>query len=173
MQLLHVLCIPEICALVLAFQDGVPQDMLPLKKLKVLHVRRAVSRWKDVIAPRLDEAATLLRPWLAIYGTARLPLLFHYIPRMESTVVYFSVYVHDRLLLDFLTTQYPHLVLNFSVVYLAARLGSLEILQYLHAAGLDFDLRRHTYPLERLSMSSNNLDVIRFCKDMLNGRVQA
>ncbi|KAF0700861.1 Aste57867_8613 [Aphanomyces stellatus] len=115
-----------------AFQDGVPQDMAPFVKQTTISAHDAY--YEDRLLAWATALHTVLAPWYATYGHARLPYLVECLPHMRDLVLLDAIYTNDVTLLRHLHDQLD-LVRGSSsrLLNVAAKRGHLEIVAYLHA----------------------------------------
>ncbi|KAF0700600.1 Aste57867_8867 [Aphanomyces stellatus] len=152
----------ELTQLICAFQDGIYQDMIPLGRIQ--HIGNPCNEHKAITI--LQNAITLVEPWLASFGLSRIPLLLACLPHMGAILACYSVYANDIQVRAFLMAHNQDLLLNNIVLRVAIKMGALETLQFLHAAG--FDHGGFSIPfLMGLSAESGRVDVVRYCRDTL------
>ncbi|KAF0692234.1 Aste57867_16666 [Aphanomyces stellatus] len=152
MTLLHT---PELVCLICAYQKGIFKDMLPLQCLPHTHYEILDN---DTVET-LRQATVVLEPWLAAYGTARLPQLCACLPHMQDTVSLYCVYAHDMIVLDYLASEYPTLLVHSDVLLFAAKHGSLATLQYLATHGFSFSEDDIFYVL-RFAYEFGHFDIV-------------
>ncbi|KAF0697555.1 Aste57867_11766 [Aphanomyces stellatus] len=161
---MDVLQSPELVGLILPFQEGIYEDMVPFCRLTLPTLPDPDKLNDPDVDPDFAALHAVLSPWIARFGTSRLDKLFacqrhmHHIVLLHS--IYYCVVDHVFYLYDndlFFATYYPHIDLaaingqarllpfldhigcrgTMKAIDGAAQNGHLEVIQWLVANRLD------------------------------------
>ncbi|KAF0719648.1 Aste57867_887 [Aphanomyces stellatus] len=133
----------NLLCLIVSFQPGAPQDIQYLISEfppDEGHPLFAYHRYD--YGMRVNDIAPILAPWLATYGTSRLPLLIDSMPHATPIVVTFAAN-HGRLdVLKLMYKSHGLQVLNtqWTLFALAAAKGDLASISFLHSVGHTSDI---------------------------------
>ncbi|KAF0686036.1 Aste57867_22130 [Aphanomyces stellatus] len=95
-----VLASGEFFSLIVRFQDGVPQDMLPFLSLRSLSESHMTSKF-------IRPIGAVWRPWLDQHGFSRLPLLLKHLKFVEHRLLVYGAYTGHMALLRFMANHLP------------------------------------------------------------------
>ncbi|KAF0690360.1 Aste57867_18247 [Aphanomyces stellatus] len=139
-----VLTASDLLCFIVSFQPGAPRDIIHLKSRFPPDEGWPLFAHPIDYGMHVNDITPILGPWLAYYGTSRLPLLFECMPHAKPIVVTFAANNGRLDLLQLMFERHGLQVLDtqWTLFALAAAKGDMATMDFLHSVGHVNDVKQ-------------------------------